>query len=122
MSSELDDFFGPRETTQGGELIVRRTNWPRAPERLRSILDAFEDVMGYHPQGQLQQSWVAGARDYADNVGESALFVRAAAEYLQSKGLTVKSPRSLIAVAMQWKLSGGEHQRNRYADFDTSED
>lgn len=119
----LDEHF-PREITQDGEIIVRRTNWPKAEERLRPILDALEETVGFSPQGQLRQSWIAGAREYVDNVGLRSDLVRPVAEYMRDRGLVVKSPRSLIAIAMQWRetLKSGESARNRYRDFDTSED
>jgi len=119
----LDDVFGPG--TESATIVTpRRTNWPRAEERIRPILDALEETMGFSPQGQLRASWVAGAREYVDNVGMRADLVRPVAEYMRDHQLTVKSPRSLIAIALQWRetLKSGDAARNRYGDFDTSEE
>jgi len=119
--SALDEFFGECAETQV-TLGVVHTNWPRAEERVRPVLDALEETMGFSPQGQLRQTWIAGAREYVDNVGTRADLVGPVALYMQEHGLTVKSPRSLIAIALTWRdrMKDTDAARSKYADWDTS--
>lgn len=65
--SVLDTYFGT--TTEVPPLRVRRTEFPRAPEELRPILDAFLTEVrkrageDYELIDVWRKRWVAGARD-----------------------------------------------------------
>jgi len=93
------------------------TNWPHVEERIRPILDAMVTEAGFTPRGHLRQSWIAGAREYVENVGADPDVARRAIRYMRKRDLVIKSPRSLIAVALTLKHKGNtDADRQRYAD------
>jgi hypothetical protein len=64
----LDDYFGSTEPAEMPP--VRRTNWPHAPEHLRPILDEYESLTGFHPQGgAVKRLWIKGAQEWYDEFG-----------------------------------------------------
>jgi hypothetical protein len=66
----LDDYFGPTEPAEMPP--VRRTNWPHSPERLRPILDKWEELVGFHPEaGVVKRLWTKGANDWYEAFGLS---------------------------------------------------
>jgi len=74
---------------------------------------------GFMPSGHLKESWVVGAREFVNNVGERPDLVGPAIRYMQKNGLIIKSPRSLIAVALDLKRkpdNQSEAGRRRYAE------
>ncbi len=81
------------------------THWPNVEERIRGILDVMVEEAGFQPPAgsQLRQSWISGAREYAEVVGIDEKVVRKAIRYMRQKELIIKSPRSLIAVALNMK-------------------
>jgi hypothetical protein len=105
----LDDFFGPRQTTDGSDMTNKPhksgyravpTNWPHAQERLRAVLDAFEEAVDYHPRAEaVRTAWMAGARAFTDEFGEDGELVKRAYRKMMNAGLTVATPRSLITMA-----------------------
>ena len=103
---KLDAVFGER--LHGVTHNPTPTNWPRVEERIRCILDVMVEECGFMPTGQLRQSWISGAREFVENVGEDAEVARGAIRYMKEKELIIKSPRSLIAVALNMKHRGPE--------------
>jgi len=43
--SILDEYFGPKRI-QNEESDVVRTNWPKAPEHIRPLLDTWQEITG----------------------------------------------------------------------------
>jgi len=137
----LDDVFGPREddteTQNVGasqdvptERTDKRTNWPAAEERIRGILDTWNELMQCWDWGPWERKrLVAGARDYVDAVGSDIVVLRDAFIYNREHGLTQSTPRSCITQARRltagprkYTESEGEEteadrqKRQRYAD------
>jgi len=98
--SELDAFFEPQEVSHM-TYSVGRTNWPRQPEHLRHILDAFQQEAGFEPIGALKQTWISGAKAWHSVFGENTTLLRLSVEYMRQKELMIASPRSCITVAVE---------------------
>ena len=79
------------------------TNWPNVEERLRGILDTFQECADFIPHEALRKQWIAGARNYVENVGERPDLIRPSIEYMQQRNLIIKSPGSLVTVALKLK-------------------
>ena len=95
------------------------TRWPHVEERIRGVLDAMVAEAGFMPSGYLRDAWIAGARDFVNNVGEHPELVAPAIRQMQKAGLIIKSPRSLIAVALKMNREPDNQSyagRQRYAD------
>lgn len=104
----LDDFFGPRDPAKPG-YRAKPTNWPHAQERLRAVLDAFEEAVDYHPRAEaVRTAWMAGARAFTDEFGEDGELVKRAYRKMMNAGLTVATPRSLITMARKLRKSKPE--------------
>jgi hypothetical protein len=104
--SDLDEWFGPREVTAEGEIVVRRTKFPAAEEPIRPILDrmlAIWEAEGRQAAKAFVATWTQGARDYVEQVDGDADRFERAMRLLIAKGLTIRSPRSMIAVALDMK-------------------
>lgn len=98
----LDDFGFPRlVNAQTGEIV--RTNYAHVEERLRPLLDAFQEEAGFEPGKALRARWIAGARRYADICGTSPELLRQAIEHMRRVGLNVFSPDSCTKVAFSLK-------------------
>lgn len=79
------------------------TQWPNVEERLRGVLDAFQACAGFAPRDQLRQQWIAGARNFVENVGERADLIAPAVDYMQKHDLLIKTPGSLVPVALKMR-------------------
>ena len=100
-TDHLDAIFGPRMLY--AEQSPQTTKWPKAPERLRKFLDAYEEWTGFHPQGGVRTLWITGATDWVDNFGERSLGTfKAAMDYCDEHGLRPKSPKGLIFYGLQF--------------------
>jgi len=107
MPTNLDTVFGPR--LHGVAQSVTLTKWPRADERLRKFLDAYEDWTGFHPQGNVRTMWISGAKDWVENFGEGSLGTfKAAMDYCDRQQLRPKSPHGLIFYGLQFGIKKPE--------------
>lgn len=79
------------------------TQWPNVEERLRAVLDAFQECAGFTPRDRLRTEWIAGARNYVSNVGERADLIAPSVKYMQEHDMLIKSPGSLVTVALKMK-------------------
>ena len=80
------------------------TSWPNVDVRLRGVLDAFQACAGFTPRDRLRGEWIAGARNFVENVGERPDLIQPAVEYMRQRDMLIKSPGSLVTVAL--KLRG----------------
>ncbi len=109
--TELETWFGPRQAIDKAQ--AKPTQWPKAEERLRDILDTFCDVRGFMPSSPFERKQlIAGARDFVDSLGERPDLLREAMHdyHARGKGYMVATPRSLISWCRQWLL---EHDADR---------
>ena len=109
----LDDFFGPSEEASHTSERVGRTNWPRQPEHLRSILDVFQSKIGRNPRG-LESIWAAGARKWHAVFGEGTYLLSAAMDVMEAKNLSISSPASCITAALELQEDGEGQSKSDY--------
>jgi len=114
----LAEWFGPRGTVDASTGEIKRTRFPRAEESVRQILDKMLDVFeeeGRQANKAFVATWLAGARDYVEQVDSDVALFEAAMRLMAAKGLTIKSPRSMIAVALDLKAK----RRPDLRDYET---
>jgi hypothetical protein len=86
-------------------MAAPRTNYPKAEEAIRGILDAFQEAAGFEPGPELRKSWIAGARRLVEDLGEDAAFIPWAVDKMQEAGLMIKSPASTLYLVPEWKAT-----------------
>jgi len=110
MAKDLDDFFGPRIESP---IVINkcRTNWPTAPEYLRPILDTWQELVGFRATGSIAGLWRKAAQDWYENFGSDTELLRVAFQTCRDKhsGIVIKSPRSVMFLALDWKARGRAH-------------
>ena len=98
--SALDDALGRGPLTAAPAESVP-TNWPKAEERLRPLLDAWDDEMRYPRWTPFERKRIlAGARDFAALTCDPEV-LREAMSRMRNHGLTLTSPRSCITIGRQ---------------------
>ena len=118
--SALDEYFGPRSAPRA-QFSAKGTNYPRAPEHLRPLLDRFEELaagQGVDVNKWMRKMWAQSARDYYEAIGPNVEIMEAAFSYMVNRNLMIKSLRSLIAVAMRLKATS---RRNEYGETPAEE-
>ena len=99
-------------------IIMTKTNWPHAPERLRPILDKWTELVGFHPEaGVVKRLWTKGASDWYEAFGLSlGLFEKSFRKLMAScekspEMIRPSHPGALIKTAL------GEHMRPEKKDY-----
>lgn len=107
--SELDKWF-PRQAKPQPEIVAHKTRFPHVAERVRPILDRMMDIWeaeGRQANRAFVATWPPAANDYVDQVDEDPDLFEQAMRLMLEKGLMVKSPRSMVAVALELKAKKG---------------
>ena len=89
----------------------------RCEEPVRAILAKFSELMDMEPRDKrTRKEWTVGGRAFVEQVGEDAELLERAFREMDKRMLTIKTPRSLIAVALELRRRGGDSYelRGRY--------
>ena len=71
--------------------------------------------MGEEPRSlRARKSLIAGARDWVEELGETPDLLEVAFREMDKQGLTMKTPRSCIAVGVQLRRTGRGQDAGRY--------
>lgn len=109
--TKLDRVFGPRrertdEERQNGFSRGGGTNYPEAEERIREVLDKWDQITGFHPDRtdkKVRSVLKSAARDFVNAIGERPDLLEAAIGLMRKKGLVPSTPRSAISFARELK-------------------
>lgn len=122
MTGKLEQVFGPRRKRKPYDFTPKETAWPRAPEYLRGILDAFQDEKGFLPNSRhVLKAWEHGARIWYEEHGGDVQLLRRTMRKMTAQGLEIKSPGSCVAVGLTIK-HGNKEAEDSVAWAETGED
>lgn len=131
----LDDFLGPRTTEVGDGAnkvgtsealargLIHGQQW-RAEAPVVAILERFTELVGEAPKSaRLRKSWIAAARDYVAECGETPDLLEAAYWEMRKSLMTIATARSLITAALELRRRGANQEdRGRYLTQDLVDD
>ena len=96
MTSELDNWFGPKPNTEMPP--AQPTHFARYPA-VQSLCDVFLEEMDWGTDLYTIGQIAAGARDYALAIGHDTALLLRTIKKMKREELTIGSPRSCISIA-----------------------
>ena len=107
--SELDAFFGPKETVRMPP--VERSYFGKFPE-MEELCNLFLSEMEWGHDLYTIQQVAAGGRDFVLAIGNNPALLLRAIKKMKRKKLSISSPRSCITAARE--MRSPEEDRQKY--------